>query len=105
MIDKNTSDGYHTFKELYEHRHALFIALMKEHPDASWWSKKNSDGSEWDGWVVAGMHLTTGDISYHMPDRVIPLLFDIQELEIAPYFDGHTSQDVIDRLNEMNRMK
>jgi len=27
MIDENTSDGYHTFKELYEHRMALTSTL------------------------------------------------------------------------------
>ena len=28
-IDENTSDGYHTFKELYEFRKAYNVALFK----------------------------------------------------------------------------
>lgn len=30
------SDGYHTFAELYEHRHALFLCLMASAPSLSW---------------------------------------------------------------------
>ena len=45
------SDGYHTFNELYEHRHALFLALMKAYPQWSWYSGKHHDGSEWQGWM------------------------------------------------------
>lgn len=39
------SDGYHTFNELYQHRCALFLALMASNPSIS----KHHDGSEWDG--------------------------------------------------------
>lgn len=97
----DVSDGYHTFDELYEHRIALFIALMKSHPAISWWSKKHVDGTMWDGWIIAGMHLPTGDITYHLSDEYIPHLKDkVTELDTAPEWDGHTPADVVKRVED-----
>lgn len=95
----STSDGYHTFDELYAHRNVLFIALMKSHPDMSWRSKQNKDGSVWDGWFVAGMELPTGEISYHLPERLWSELDhpQIRTLDVG-LWDGHTSDDVVKRL-------
>lgn len=95
------SDGYHTFDELYKHRILLFIALMKSHPDVSWWSEKHSDGTSWDGWIIAGMHLPTGDITYHLNEIYAPYLDGIQHLEKAPAWDGHTPNDVLSRLGAL----
>lgn len=92
------SDGYHTFNELYEHRHTLFIALAQSHKDIAWRARANDDGSVWDGWFVAGMHLGTGDVSYHLPIRLWRELEGIETLDKAPEFDGHKSNDVIIRL-------
>jgi hypothetical protein len=66
-VNGNTSDGYHTFNELYEHRIALFIALVLCNPLISWRSKLHDDGTSFEGWFIAGMHLPTGDITYHLP--------------------------------------
>jgi len=40
------SDGYHTFDELYEHRHWLFLSLMKMWPERAWASKLHADGTD-----------------------------------------------------------
>ena len=94
------SDGYHTFDELYEHRCLLFLALMKAHPLLAWRARAHDDGSVQEGWWVAGMNLPTGPVSYHLPDRLWPLLDGtvIETRERAPKWDGHTSADVLDRL-------
>lgn len=92
------SDGYHTFDELYEHRHALLIALMVSNPDISWKSRRHSDGSDsYDGWFLAGMTLPTGQITYHLPNRLFNAC-RVVELYVPPKYDGHTSTDVVDRL-------
>lgn len=96
------SDGYHTFGELYEHRCTLFLALMKSNPNISWISKKHHDESEWAGWFIAGMQLPTGDVTYHLPIKMwdmavgakIPVLYTGVE------WDGHTSADVVKRIQE-----
>lgn len=62
------SDGFHTFKELYDHRIALFVALCKLlnswHIDNGskqfvWRSKLHADGSSYDGshyfWLEQGV--------------------------------------------------
>lgn len=94
------SDGYHTFNELYAHRIALFIALAKSHADISWKAIKHEDGTSMDGWFIAGMHLPTGDISYHLPDEVWDRLDLVEPLTKAPKWDGHTPADVVRRINE-----
>lgn len=101
------SDGYHTFDELYEHRHALFISLMLDNPEKSWRAKCNDDGSSYEGWFVAGMILPTGDISYHLPLSKWERLDNskIKTTEKAPKFDGHTSADVIQRIDKWNFYK
>tara|TARA_B110000495_G_scaffold203492_1_gene227459 strand:- start:2974 stop:3732 length:759 start_codon:yes stop_codon:yes gene_type:complete len=97
-----TSDGYHTFNELYEHRHALFLALMASNPDISWYSMKHHDGSEWDGCFIAGMMLPTGDVTYHLPismtesARLTGAKFRVFGRE----WDGHTAGDVVKRLRK-----
>lgn len=94
------SDGYHTFDELYAHRILLFVCLLKSYPSISWKSKFHDDGSSFDGWFIAGMMLSSGDITYHIPDRYWDMLEKIKVLDNAPKWDGHTPDDVIKRLSE-----
>lgn len=98
IVDGNTSDGYHTFNELYDHRITLFITLMKSYPELSWYSQVHHDGSSIPGWFIAGMHLETGDITYHLPEERLKNMTGLLQLEKAPRWDGHTSNDVLSRL-------
>lgn len=103
------SDGYHTFDELYEHRIILFIALCHVITNSAntpvpdyvpWKSRKHSDGSEWDGWFVAGIGKEKGSmLTYHLPNRLWNKIW-VEELTTAPEFDGHTPTDVLKRLSE-----
>ena len=100
------SDGYHTFSELYDHRIALFLALLSLMPkDKVWASRCHADGTSIDGWIVAGIHTSAGDVTYHLPDIVVEILAEMQiDLrEKAPEWDGHTSADVVARLTEWAR--
>ncbi len=95
------SDGYHTFDELYDHRCLLFIALATTPSNAghAWKSLKHSDGSEWEGWFIAGLNLRNDTtITYHLPIKYWDLCFALETLDNAPEWDGHTSQDVLERL-------
>ncbi len=94
-VDENTSDGFHTFKELYEHRHALFIALCA--CGISWKSRLHHDGSNFDGWFVAGLSTGFGDVTYHLPDRLWGS-HPGDVIEKAPEWDRHTPEQAIERL-------
>lgn len=72
---------------------------MLSHPELSWVAKKHSDGSEIEGWFIAGMHLPSGDISYHLPNEMYHSFIEL-EVPIALKWDGHTSTDVIRRLTQ-----
>ncbi len=99
------SDGYHTFTELYEHRVVLFIALCKAvQNDAGygyvWCSTKHSDGTSFRDWFILGVDKRPGNqITYHLPRSYWKEVTEFAEvLPQAPEFDGHTSQDVLERL-------
>jgi hypothetical protein len=94
------SDGFHTFDELYRHRSVIFLVLMAEYPELSWYSEKHHDGTMFDGMFIAGMSLPTGQITYHF-EREFWETFErsgLDKLTNAPEFDGHNSHDVLDRL-------
>ena len=104
MLDTGTiSDGYHTFDELYEHRHALFVALCRmighDHLHPVWRSRLHADGTMYDGWFVMGIGRGNGEqITYHLPADFWDTTDFVRELPTAPPFDGHESDDVIRRL-------
>lgn len=103
-IDENTSDGYHTFKELYEFRKAYNVTLFNEwgatgkcHTHKSW---RHNDGELCfgGGWFIVVAVLPQGQISNHYEAKDWDL-FSIQEVEKALFeFDGHTGADVVERL-------
>lgn len=112
-LDTNLiSDGYHTFGELYEHRITLFIALLKLKSECMdsmnthliyeeyvWKSKAHSDGSVWDRWFILGIFKESGNqITYHLPMSKWDDCEFAKELDKAPEWDGHTSNDVLERL-------
>lgn len=98
------SDGYHTFDELYDHRVALFVAFAQSNPDLAWRSKQHEVRGDPmpEGWFIAGMHLETGDISYHLPVAAWDRLESVKECENAPKWDGHSPADVVTRLNDFS---
>lgn len=99
-VDPDTSDGYHTFKELYEHRNLLFITMCHLIPSQAWRANNHDDGTHYEGYFIAGLRLPCGDISYHLEDKYWKLMdgMGIKTTNKAPKRDGHTSQDVIARL-------
>lgn len=105
------SDGFHSFEELYETRDALFVALcgtiyVWQHngglKNSTWRSKRHSDGTELDGWFIAGINYQSGQqISFHLPIEMWDDFVFALTLDTAPPFDGHTTKDVIERLKEL----
>lgn len=96
------SDGNHTFNELYDHRCSLMLALMASIHEISWISEAHNDGETIDGWFIVGMDLPTGTITYHMPSSMMDLAIQTgaEVLEKAKPWDGHTTEDVVERLRE-----
>lgn len=108
-VDTNKiSDGYHTFKELYDHRIALFITLcnflysrFRSEDETPWKSKKHHDGTMFDGWFIAGIGKAKGkQISYHLPIEVWDKL-RVVAYDTAPEWDGHTPNDAMERLYKL----
>lgn len=98
------SDGYHTFEELYMHRMVLtaafFNMLAASTPYVVVKSKRHWDGNKCfdsDDWFIVQAELPTGQISYHYESKYWHM-FDIPEVTIGHKFDGHTSNDVLTRI-------
>lgn len=89
------SDGYHTYNDLYNQRLHLFATIVNLKPTMSWKSKKHADGELCfgGGWFVVGVNTPEGQYSYHYELKDWDL-FKCEELDVAPEWDGHTSQDV-----------
>ena len=98
------SDGYHTFDELHDHRMTLFLALCRqlmrysEQSYRPWRSKLHGDGSAYEGWFIMGKRKEKGEqITYHLPLSGWEETGFAETLAHASEWDGHTSQDVLDR--------
>jgi len=93
------SDGYHTFDELYNHRHLLFVLLIRSHPKISWRANNHEDGTMFKGMFVAGIDTPHGTITYQLPKQYWQCkdYTGAKTLLNAPTWDGHTSDDVLER--------
>lgn len=122
-ITEDTSDGYHTFKTLYEIRKAYNVALFNDWAEQEtlrpikpmekgfYWgyvpkyrvhkSRKHYDGEfpfGKDNWFIVCAELPSGQISNHYPIEDWDL-FRVPETPKALFpFDGHATDDVIHRL-------
>ncbi len=104
VIDGNTSDGYHTFNELYEFRKAYNAALFNEWAACGKcsvhksWRHHDGELCFGGGWFIVVAVLPQGQISNHYEANDWDL-FAVPETERALFeFDGHTGSDVVARL-------
>lgn len=114
QVDENTNDGYHSFKELYEHRMVLTAALFNTwYITARHWDRP-SIGYVWvkdicksrvpieeepyfdPEWFIVWAMLPEGQVSYHYKMEYWDL-FQIPEATTPPVWDGHSAQDVVNR--------
>jgi len=110
MGDDNmqVSDGFHTIDELYKHRIVLYMKLCEvlvgyaSNKFKIWKSEFHSDGSRFDDWFVLGINEKKGaQITYHLPMTKWKECDFAETLEKAPEWDGHTSNDVLERLSKI----
>ena len=110
------SDGSHTYGELYHHRAVLFASLISivskarlltsynkndtMEPIYCWKSKLHDYGTMFDGYFIVGIKTWDGMATYHY-DMKYWDMFDCQEIERAPEFDGHTPDIAIERIGRM----
>lgn len=112
-VRPHVSDGYHTFDELYDHRCLLWIFGLKylkgglietgnDQEGDVWRTTKHSDGSEWGGWFLLGCCTEYGkQMTYHLPMKYWAYCNFAETLDQAPEFDGHSSNDVLERIKQL----
>lgn len=95
-------DGYHTFGEVYSHRVTLYLVLCKFLQMQGyyvWRSKLHDDESFIDGYFLLGVNTKEGEqITYHIRNQHWDSISFADTLDVAPKYDGHSSQDVVARL-------
>lgn len=104
-ITGETSDGYHTFNELYHHRAVLFSVIVSCYPERAWKAKKHHDGTMYDGMFIVGIETPSGQATYHYDVISYWDMFKCRELESAPEWDGHTPAQAIERIGELAGLK
>lgn len=107
---QNISDWYHTFWELYKHRACLYIALCKmvyeiDVEYMGFWNiiraKVHNDWLDvWKDWGMFILQLERDgkQISYHLDLEYWDECDFAETKEKANKWDGHTSDDVLERL-------
>lgn len=100
-IDGNTSDGYHTFDELYHHRAVLFSVIVGNFATRAWKSKLHADGTMYEGMFIVGIETPDGQATYHYDVEPYWHLFRCKEVDRAPEWDGHTPGQAIERISKL----
>lgn len=100
-IDGETSDGYHTFNELYHHRAVLFSVIVAMFSDRAWKSKRHADGTMYDGMFIVGIDTPDGQATYHYDLGPYWDMFRCKEVDYAPEWDGHTPEQAIERIGKL----
>lgn len=99
---QHTSDGYHTFDELYYHRMMLFSVICNTYKDKAWKSLLHDDGTMYSNYFIVGISTDEGDYTYHYHEKYWGM-FDVKQLERAPKWDGHEPKDITRLLNLVRR--
>ena len=105
FITGETSDGYHTFNELYHHRAVLFSVIVKAFEDKAWKSRKHHDGTMYDGMFIVGIETPYGQATYHYDMEPYWDMFYCKEIECAPEWDGHTPAQAIERIGKLEPVR
>ena len=100
-IDGNTSDGYHTFDELYHHRAVLFSVIVENFATRAWKSKLHADGTMYEGMFIVGIETQDGQATYHYDVEPYWDMFRCKEVDRAPEWDGHTPGQAIERISKL----
>lgn len=95
----DVSDGYHTFEELYDHRCLLFINLCLTSPHSCVWMPHGYK------FFLLYFEAKSGQISYHLPVKFLPLVEHQIRKDEQYVWDGHNSADVLERLNMAAQLK
>lgn len=100
-VNGETSDGYHTFNELYHHRAVLFSVIVAKFADRAWKSKLHADGTMYDGMFIVGVETPDGQATYHYDIDPYWDMFRCKEVDRAPEWDGHTPSQAIERIGKL----
>lgn len=100
-IDGETSDGYHTFNELYHHRAVLFSVIVAIFGERAWKSKLHADGTMYEGMFIVGIETPDGQATYHYDVEPYWDMFRCKEVDRAPEWDGHTPDQAIERIGKL----
>ncbi|MEV0361152.1 hypothetical protein ACIBEK_00280 [Nocardia fusca] len=101
--DENTSDGVHTFAELYHYRMLYNALVFNEWARGGRYdvhkSIRHSDGELCfgGGWFVVYATLPTGQIANHYRMRHWGL-FRIPERQVPAIWDGHSAREAAERM-------
>ena len=104
-INNGTSDGVHTFGELYKQRAILLAVLVRAYPSISWKSKLDHAGNAKTNRFLVGFDTPDGQATFHVDLDKFWDTFDCVELERAKDFDGHNAVESINRILSLCKEK
>lgn len=99
IVGDDISDGHRTFGELYEHRCLLYLNLCLALPDRCVWKK------DYETWFCLYFESAFGQISYHLPDKFLPLVEGKLRRDDEYAWDGHTPEQVLERWGQLAKLQ
>ena len=104
-ITGDTSDGYHTFNELYHQRAVMLSVITHVFPELSWKSKRHYEGTMYPGMFIVGVQTPEGQATYHFDVDPYWYMFECKSLVSAPAWDHHTPTEAIHRLESLKNLR
>lgn len=105
-VTGDTSDGYHTFNELYDYRRVYNAALFNEWASQGKydvhksWKHSNGEDCFGGGWFIVVAELPIGQVSNHYEAQYWDN-FVIPSKDTANEYDGHTPKQALCRIAEL----
>ena len=102
---KDISDTYHTIGHLYYRSCVLFSTICNQNKDLAWKSWCHFDNENdpmFEDMFIVGLTTPKGDVTYHFKSEFWNL-FDVKELDTAPKWDGHDSDEALVRILSLNK--
>lgn len=71
----------------------LFATICNKFNEISWKSLQHHDGTMYENYFIVGIDTPEGQFTYHYSIEHWDM-FNVKELDKAPEWDGHTSNDI-----------
>ena len=90
-------------RPIFQRSFHMFSLICNVFKNTSWKSLLHDDGTMYNDYFIVGITTPKGNFTYHYHVKHWEL-FDVNILDKAPKWDGHTSEDIEERLGSLKHV-